>query len=226
MVSLLVGQNEALFNIHRDILCKASPVFASAFIGSGGGEFLEKSKNSMSLPEDDPETIDRLIQWVYSKHFRFLKWTTGRSNHYGSVPLMQLATLYVAADKYRIVGLKDKVIDQLWKLLGLTQDEVKVEDKLIEYVYENTLAGCKLRKLLVHWQAQSTSLVHKNKTKLVGNHPEYAAELLTRMSRGRPNPWLKRDGQKAYHENTGDEDFDQESHESSEDEGSQEPYEL
>ena len=216
MVSLLVGQSKTLFNIHSDILCKASPFFTSAFMGSGEGEFLEKSKKSMNLPEDDPEAIDRLIQWIYVKHFRFHKYAIGKSNNYGSVPLMQLATLYVVADKYGVLGLKNEVIDHLWELLGRTQNEVKVDDKIIEYVYENTLAGSKLRKLLVHWQANSTSLRHKNKTKLVQEFPEYAADLLARMSSCRPNPWLESNGKTAYHEHTGDDESERESDESEE----------
>ena len=113
---------------------------------------------------------------------------------------MQLVTLYVVADKYGIIGLKINVIHQLWKLLGFTQNEVKVEDNIIEYVYGNTLDGSKLRKLFVHWQAHSTSFMYKNKMKLVSDYPEYAADLLARMSECQPNPWLKSNGKTPYHE--------------------------
>ncbi|KAL8785471.1 MAG: hypothetical protein Q9195_008614 [Heterodermia aff. obscurata] len=189
MVSLLVGQNETLFNIHRDILCHASPFFTSAFMGSGAGEFEEKSTQSMNLPEEDPDTIDYLVQWIYAKRFPFDTPFDAKAREKSQnimIPVMQLAILYVAADKYDIIELKNDVIDQLWQLSGKTRNKVEIKDEIIEYIYENTIAGSRLRKLLVLWQANSAgspSLLKKNMMKLVGDYPEYAADLLAEFSK-------------------------------------------
>ena len=180
---------------------------AGAETGTGAGEFKEKSTQCMYLPDDDPETIDRLTQWLYFKQIQFDHLAIGKSKTYGSVPLMQLATLYVAADKFGILALKNTVIDQLWKLLARDKNEVRVGDKMIEYVYENTLPGSKVRRILIHWQAHSASLRHKNMPKLVREYPQFAASLLARMSRRCPNPWEweeSSEAKTAYHEGDGE----------------------
>ena len=190
MVSLLVGQDEAPFNVHRDILCKASPFFTSAFMGSSAGEFQEKSKQSMNLPEEDPEIFDNLIQWIYAKRFPFDIREHAESS-YVMATVMHLATLYVAADKYDILELKNDVIHQLWILSGKTQNDVGIGDKIIEFVYANTVAGSRLRKLLVQWQANSAgsnSLAQKNMKKLARDYPEYAADLLAQFAKQYSTP--------------------------------------
>lgn len=190
MVLLLVGQDEAPFNVHRDILCKASPFFTSAFMGSGAGEFQEKSKQSMNLPEEDPEIFDNLIQWIYAKRFPFYIRDHAESS-YVMATVMHLAILYAAADKYDILELKNDVIHQLWILSDKTTRDVEIVDKIIEVVYANTVAGSRFRKLLVQWQANSAgsnSFAQKNMKKLVRDYPEYAADLLAQISKRYPAP--------------------------------------
>jgi hypothetical protein len=50
--------------LHSDILCKASPVFRTAFDGS---RWAEGEESRMKWPECDPKAFDIFVHWLYSK---------------------------------------------------------------------------------------------------------------------------------------------------------------
>jgi hypothetical protein len=50
--------------LHSDVLCKASPVFRTAFDGS---RWAEGEESRMKWPECDPKAFDIFVHWLYSK---------------------------------------------------------------------------------------------------------------------------------------------------------------
>ena len=73
IVTLSVGPDKRTFQVHQELLFKRSPVFQAAF----SGECRESSERCMALPEDDPETVERFMQWLY---FKSLSLTKGVSH--------------------------------------------------------------------------------------------------------------------------------------------------
>lgn len=65
VVTLYVGNDREVFYIHRNLLCNASPVFKAAF----AGKFRESSELSMELPDEDVDSLNRLVQWLYTKRY-------------------------------------------------------------------------------------------------------------------------------------------------------------
>ncbi|KAL8785470.1 MAG: hypothetical protein Q9195_008613 [Heterodermia aff. obscurata] len=210
MVTLLVGEGETPFNIHVDLLCEASPFFNSAFMGTGN--FKEASTKSMKLPEDDPATMDKLIQWIY-----FGRYSIDMESKTKSLDqlceslntlLMPFATLYVAADKYGIIELKNHAIDRMFDLAMQTKDGMAtIHEDLIEYIYKNTITGSTLRKLLVEWHVWLVPWYFTNHwtENQVRNHVDFTVDVLAQFEArvgGKLNPF-KRGDQYKFHEKLG-----------------------
>ena len=206
MVTLLVGEKETAFNVHMDLLCKASPFFQLAFMGAGN--FKDASTKSMKLAEDDPATIDRLIQWIYFGCYPVDSEIKTESSEQLlevlNASLMQFATLYVAADKYGIIILKNNVLDRLFDLANQRKVDVTSDRTLIGYIYGNTMAGSKLRELLVEWHVWLVPYYSKAcwTAKDVRDHVDFAADVLTRFitrGSGDKSPFTS-DGSYKFHE--------------------------
>ena len=135
----MVGPDEYRFDVHKDLLCKASPFFKAAF----DGNFAEAA-GIMKLPEEDVMTFKHFIYWLYSRRLRRLYYPDselptiaqlerdkdkeasklGVENlqwdnpvkkrldyaNYRDVPLLSLVRLYILADTLQIAGLQDHVI--------------------------------------------------------------------------------------------------------------------
>ena len=139
-VTVYVGVSKTVFYPHRDILCLASPFFDTAF--TGRGTFKETAEQSITLPEENAEVFQRFIQWLYSDDCGLACGGRGeKTDEY-----IQLAALYILADKYDIVGLHNHVFDRLfqfWKQ-GATPHR-----SVIHFVYELTNPGSPLREVMI-----------------------------------------------------------------------------
>ena len=141
MVVLYVGETKTPFYVHEDILFNASSVFKAGF----DREFKEAIERSMSLPEDNVDDVQRLIQWLYQKKFdlpSYEKVHGAKDPHW-----MSLAKLYIFADKFAVAGLKNGIIDKLFEMKQKGHSAPGLE--VITHVYENTTRASSLRKLLV-----------------------------------------------------------------------------
>lgn len=141
-VTLLVGPEELVYHVHQSILCNNSKVFKATFCG----EFRESSNRSMSLPDDNIEAVERMIQWLYSAK---LGLTSSISAEASGGFHWQLANLNTLADKYDILRLKNKIIDELYE--AKTRLTKPPPFTVITYVYDNTTEHFSYRKLMVDW---------------------------------------------------------------------------
>ena len=209
MVTLLVGNKKTPFHVHMDMLCSVSPFFKSAFMGIGS--FKEKSERLMTLPEDRTSTIDRMIHWLYSKHIPYDQesMVPDEPDYKGDNDegYRQLTSLYITADKYGILALKNDIINTLQNLR--LRNAFLPPAKMIRYVYRHTLAGSGLRRLIVDWHVWHTDpnwVKNATSQKNLRRCPDFAAELVTGMLAakhcGRQGPWRKTGF--GFHEIAGD----------------------
>ena len=106
VVTVYVSNDREVFYIHRNLLCKASPVFKAAF----AGKFRESSDFSMDLPDEDVGSLNRLVQWLYTKSYEVDDYD---SEEHVLARVWQLARLNALADKYDIVTLRNDVVDNI-----------------------------------------------------------------------------------------------------------------
>ena len=139
-----MGEEKVPIYVHCDVICKESSVFKSAF----SGELKEASCQDVNLPGDDIESVERMIQWLYSKQYELAKWSSGDIKITANTRYWQLAKLNTLADKYNIIGLKNDIVDQLYIMQS---KDVPPQPRLAAYVYKNTTENSSFRKLLVAW---------------------------------------------------------------------------
>lgn len=209
MVTLLVGSTKAPFHVHMDLICQESPLFKAAFMGAG--QFEETLEKSMHLHEEDPETVDRMIQWMYFKQYPIKHELVAESFDESEIASMQLITLYATADKFEVIELKNDVINRLYNLVS--HKYFVFHDDSIEYVYKNTPPKSQLRRLIVEWHFwEQGEIKQKEANWYIRKCPDFATDLLVGLSakrQGRKNPFKQPGGNLRFHETTkGDEIVD------------------
>ena len=149
IVTFYVGPDKVVFHVHQNLVFDASPVFKAAFSGS----FKEASERSMSLPEDDKDSVGHMIRWLYTKKFDL---TISVCRETSGKRYMQLAMLNTLAEKYDIYLLKNDIVDELFALTKPPRDNTPPpppQIPVIKHVYDNTTEGSSFRKLMVAWYA-------------------------------------------------------------------------
>ncbi len=186
IVTLHVGPDRNTFHVHQEILFKSSPVFKAAFSGA----CRESSEHRMALPEDDPETVERLMQWMYFKSLGLTKAVCPKTS---DERYWQLAKLNTLADKFDVGLLKNSIIDELFAL-KMTPNVTPPQPPVIAYIYENTTETSFLRKLIVGWYAWHIEydwFTFSGTPAVLENTPMFAADLAIAMSQRVQNPSLK-----------------------------------
>lgn len=61
MITLYTGEDRIKFHVHEDKLCELS-FFRAAL----QGQFKEASEKAINMPEDDPDAVSALIEWLYT----------------------------------------------------------------------------------------------------------------------------------------------------------------
>ena len=147
----------------------------------------------MKLPEDDPEAFERLVQWLYSKTYQVSPFPFDPLDP-DQTAFLELAALYVAADKYGIIPLKNDVIDRVLQILCRLLTTLS-GSPTIDYIYENTTRGSKLRTLVVTidvWAIKYDWYDSEGTRDFLYQQSEYAAELALQMAKrvnGAENPF-------------------------------------
>ena len=138
----------------------------------------------MKLPDDDDEAINRMIQFLYTTNYELSPSPTVEQaveRHW------QLAKLYVLADKYDFLQLKNDVIGKLYhrKQWGLERDVCPPPVPVVSYVCENTSEHSSFRKLLVSWLvwfANAQYFTHTNTRERLCMDAALAADLAIGLS--------------------------------------------
>ena len=170
------------FIVHKD-LCNVSPVFKAAFAGN----FQESKQQSLKLRETNTATVNRLLDWIYTRDFQLpdpISVTKAQSFYFG------LARLYALADEHGIVHLKNCVIDK-FQSYSRKGESCIPNHALVLYVYENTAPSSTLRILLVAWYAHdvvSEWYGRKSTVDFLYKCPDFAVGLAVELGRHRECP--------------------------------------
>jgi hypothetical protein len=108
MVDLYVGPAKEHFHVHRAAICTKIPYFEKMFRDGG---FAESYTKSATFPEDDPESFDLLLGWVYHDS---IKVPAVKSDGEGDPELSwKPNSLYKLAEKICLPQLQDQVVDMV-----------------------------------------------------------------------------------------------------------------
>jgi hypothetical protein len=143
IAELIVGERKTSILIHKSLLCDAAPFFNAALTTG----FLEAAEQQILLPEDDADTVNRFVQWIYFKSY-------GLSKDHDEL-FMQLARLYLFANKVLAYPLKNDVIRALFYL---QPQGVNPPMPVIAFAFDHMPEHSPFRKLLVDWYAWHADL--------------------------------------------------------------------
>ncbi|KAL2061899.1 hypothetical protein VTL71DRAFT_7277 [Oculimacula yallundae] len=137
IVSIIVrtGLNQKTFKVHKDLLCQKVPFFAAMF-NTG---FLESKTQSATLPEDDSNSFEHFLGWLYRDSIGYIDHIDEHTLVFGF------------AEKYDLLHLMDLTIDSL--VCKLRGDNSMLEMARIEIMYLVTHEKSKLRELAARCQA-------------------------------------------------------------------------
>ncbi|KAI4283783.1 MAG: hypothetical protein L6R38_001948 [Xanthoria sp. 2 TBL-2021] len=145
VVTILVGTAETPFSIHWGLLTSKSTFFNAALTGS----WKESSEGKIRLVEDDPELFSTYVLCIYNQD-----WTLDQNGK--ALSSDAHCRLYIMADKFGSEASQNLIIDNLRE--RATRSKFEMRFTTFGYVYDNTLPGNPLRKLLADFLAWKLSL--------------------------------------------------------------------
>ena len=136
-VEVKVGsdENQKSFTLHQGLLCHYSGFFEAALKGA----FAEAKNNKIELKDEDPETFERFLAWLYTRRFHR---SMDKNDNFTII-----AKLWVLADRRQIPLLSNAMIDAMRDEIA-SQWTVPTAD--LHYLYQNTTASSGLRQLIVY----------------------------------------------------------------------------
>lgn len=139
MVDILVGPNKKPYRVHKDLLCAKIPYFNAMF----NGGFQEATKQAATLPEDNPEVFDLLLEWVYTGRLSPVSSTNDAPVRDWRV----LLELYLLAEKIVLPKLMDCTMSTI--VASYEQSRNLPSNDRIERVYQESPPQSLLRKFMV-----------------------------------------------------------------------------
>lgn len=135
----------------------------------------------MQLPEDNVDTVDMFVEWLYEQRcdmFSDKPWDSSDPR------MMQAFQLLVFGEKYDIPSLESYV---LGKILCLTEGDIMLcfKQDVMEYVYKNTCPGSGIRRLVADWSATYDDrqwYQREDAQQWLLSNPEIAVDLLVAFS--------------------------------------------
>ncbi len=97
-----VGHESRIFRVHKDLICDRVPLFKSSVMG----EFKERVTKYLDCQQDEPDTFERLITWMYDGGVIKPEESQGGDS-------TALVGFYILAGKYCLEGLKNGIMDAL-----------------------------------------------------------------------------------------------------------------
>ncbi|KAL8650460.1 MAG: hypothetical protein Q9226_005132 [Calogaya cf. arnoldii] len=172
VVTVLVGPEETPFHIHKGLLCSKSVFFRAAFQGS----FKEATEKKIRLKDEKPEVFQYYATWIYTQS-SVPDWT------YLHINANLCCRLYVLSDKLGSEEFQNIIIDMIHKLF-IKDYSLCLDPETVNYVYDNTLPGSRLRTVLIHELAWNVDI--ETHPELVNAVPEFLFEILKICSKRLP----------------------------------------
>ena len=92
--TVYAGEQREPYEIHKDILCHASPFFAAAF--NKDHNFTEGASGNVEFPEIRSDEFEYLIQWTYTKTLMSEEFDVKKPSFF------RLVRLYILAEYLQI----------------------------------------------------------------------------------------------------------------------------
>ncbi|KAL8898806.1 MAG: hypothetical protein Q9207_006519 [Kuettlingeria erythrocarpa] len=104
-----VGPSQKEYRVHSSVLC-TSPVFSRIC----EGDFKEAHECHISLPEDSAQDFDAIVEYLYMNKFITIGNTVTPDGQHRDreTCALELASLYVTAEKYQMDDLKSLVVEK------------------------------------------------------------------------------------------------------------------
>ena len=134
MVNIFVGAERMKFHLHRDLLCDRSDYFRACFVG----DFKEAQQKELSLPEDNAESFELFVTWLYSTHLKEISSTDELPAYFA---------LAVLANKLCLEYLQNQATDHILRFYRTNPRSV--DHQYLRYVYQNTCPVDLIRDLTV-----------------------------------------------------------------------------
>jgi hypothetical protein len=113
------------------------------------GNFIEAETQSIDLDDVEPEVFDIFVQWLYTSELH---------KHGSNLPRGDLLIkLWVLADRLMIQKLQNTAICAIEH--KVMKEDLVVRTDQVKYIYENTVSGSPLRRLIVD---QCSNLHHES----------------------------------------------------------------
>ena len=174
-VNLIAGEAQKKISVHKFLVCRTAPYFQAALNGS----FKEAAEQTITMPEQSPETIERFVLWVYTG-----KLLEGNEEA-GDLTPMRLADIYIVGDIYGIPELQNSAMDCLvaWVIANW-----KFPAGILTRVYEHTPKDCRLQRFIV--ERAATKYKFHEKGKWLENNislfpQQYLMDIVRELSRHR-----------------------------------------
>jgi hypothetical protein len=106
MVILHVGPDRIPYAAHKEFLRESTNFFR----GARDYSFKETDDHHISMSEDDPDTVNRFLQWIYTRSYHLSEAQGAESNY------VDLIRLYKLADKLCVDPLKNELLQVLYDL--------------------------------------------------------------------------------------------------------------
>ncbi|KUI67481.1 hypothetical protein VM1G_03303 [Cytospora mali] len=153
VVTILVGPRGTKWCLHENLLSGVSDFFKAAF-NSG---FKESLEGKMAMPEDDPYAFELFVRWLYIRTVMPEAVTCSRttanallSRHFttgvAAPCIRDYLHLYVLASKLLIEDLENACVGMVYAYYGEGMRRPGIKD--VQYIYDNTMPGSGMRKLL------------------------------------------------------------------------------
>lgn len=174
------GKKVKSYHIHGSCLTASSLFFKKALSGS----WKESNERVVKLPKDKSDTFELYLNCIYGQEMS-IEPDPIPIDHQGLEEQLELANLYVFAEKMQDVRTKNKVVKAFMQtVFKIRKDGVWFAPavKVVRLIYENTLAGSPMRRLLVDIFAYAIS--HKYDWRV--EHPkQFLIEVLVELSTAR-----------------------------------------
>lgn len=180
---MIIGEQQASFYVHRNLICKSSSFFKAALSGS----FKEATEGKVILPEDDPDVFEQFVQWVYTKAYNLSPLADSSSENLCKHS-WQYVRLFVFAEKAQAKKLKDQVLRDFFAFRQRHGNVQLLTYDCVEFAYDHTGPESGLRRLLV---AMSVWTDAKIDSEAIAALPELASEVAAGLQERVHSPNLR-----------------------------------